>query len=307
MYAKQYDPTRESLYHPGNATDFFQYGPAQIQSEAALCAEMSRLAYVKEKNRLIEYLGRVKFEQIFTIGYFPDDTDTPKGTQLFIAKSTEDQPLGRPLIIVAFRGTEPDDPSDVFDDARFLLVDWFDADGRKMGQVHKGFADALLRNNILESILNKLNEKSAPQPPRILITGHSLGAALATLTGSRIVHTALDIDTHLYTFGSPRVGDNDFAKAVTQVDHNRYVDCSDIVTCVPPKEFGYVHVGLLRYIDRKGHILKSVDEDIITSDRVTGAAYYLVRYAPIPGTAWVREMADHSPINYVSGVTGLRS
>jgi len=42
-------------------------------------------------------------------------------------------------------------------------------------------------------------------------------------------------------------------------------------------------------------------------DRSKAKAHYLIRYAFLPGTVWVREMADHSPINYLSGTAGLRA
>ena len=47
MYKIPYDASRKSLYHPGDADNFFQFGFA-LTDEKVLCAEMSRLAYVKE-------------------------------------------------------------------------------------------------------------------------------------------------------------------------------------------------------------------------------------------------------------------
>jgi hypothetical protein len=136
---------------------------------------------------------------------------------------------------------------------------------------------------------------------RILLTGHSLGAALATLTASRMPLS------NLYTFGSCRVGDASFAEAMGTINNTRFVDCCDLVTRVPPKEFGYVHVGSLRYIDRNGELLDSPSEETINADRLKAAAWYLVRHSFLPGTVFTRDLADHAPINYVSGVMGLRA
>ena len=135
---------------------------------------------------------------------------------------------------------------------------------------------------------------------RVLLTGHSLGAALATLTASRMPLS------HLYTFGSCRVGDASFAEAMRTISHTRFVDCCDLVTRVPPEEFGYVHVGSLRYIDRNGQLLESPSEEAIKADRLKAAAWYLVRHSFLLGTVFTRDLADHAPINYVSGVMGLR-
>lgn len=134
MTVMKYDATRESLYHPGNADNFFQLGPVldlnDAKNEAALCAEMSRLAYVKDENRLVRYLTRAGFQEVLTIGY------DSGGTQLFIAKKQDAN-----LYVVAFRGTEPDDPTDLFTDAKFSLTPWADDAGRKLGEVHTGFAN----------------------------------------------------------------------------------------------------------------------------------------------------------------------
>ncbi|MEI7995488.1 MAG: lipase family protein [Methylococcaceae bacterium] len=224
-----YDASRQSLFHPGDADDFFQNGP--IKNDAALCAEMSRLAYVKDEIRLAQYLNRAGFQKDLAIGY------GSRGTQVFVAGKQSDN-----LAVVAFRGTEPDDPSDLFTDADFIMTTWTDNSGQSLGKVHEGFAKALLANDILEKILTCLD--SLVPATHVLITGHSLGAALATLTASCLP------SSRLYTFGSCRVVDAVFAGAVRTISHDRFVNCCDLVTRVPTKEFGYVHVGSLKYIDR---------------------------------------------------------
>jgi len=289
-----YDASRESLYEPGKADNFFniKHTPIQffLENEAALCVEMSRLAYVKEESRLDKYLGIAGFTKAKAINY------THEGTQVFIASK---QNGDKTLIVISFRGTEKDDPSDLFVDARFLLEPWADNSGNSLGKVHKGFAEALLKDGILEEIKNYLS--SIDRPARVLVTGHSLGAALATLTASRV-----PVD-HLYTFGSCLVGDADFAQTMQKVNHTRFVDCCDIVTLVPPSSFGYTHVGVLKYIDRNGKLRGKVCGLRILIDRLRARADYAVNYALIDGMVLSRDFADHAPINYVSGVTGLRS
>jgi hypothetical protein len=110
MSSIPYDASRKSLYHPGEADNFFQLG--SIPNEAALCAEMSRLAYVKDERLLTQYLGRAGFRQDLALGY------GSRGIQVFIASKQDNN-----LAVVAFRGTELDDPSDLFTDANFLLRD----------------------------------------------------------------------------------------------------------------------------------------------------------------------------------------
>jgi len=286
MLTIPYNATRQALFHPEQADDFFQHGA--ISSDAALCAEMARLAYVKEDGRLRQYLTRARFELIATINY------NAPGTQAFIAKSQTETP--NRIAVMAFRGTQTDDPSDLFMDARFVMTDWT-VDGEKVGRVHEGFASAF------RAVFPKDEDLTSTMPAgvdRMLLTGHSLGAAVATLAASVFQ------PGHLYTFGSPLVGDVDFARSMRDVDHSRYVDCCDMVTRVPPEFLGYVHIGALRYIDQHGSVLGAPSDSAIERDRGEASRSYFFKYAFQLGTVPTRDLADHAPINYVSAIMGLR-
>lgn len=296
-----YDASRKSLYQPGEAVDFFEYD-LDLGDEKVLCAEMARLAYVKEEDKLKTYLDRAGFDLHCMLGY------KSNGTQAFIAKTKPN--LANPTLVVAFRGTEGDDPSDLLADANLLKSPWLDISGNLLGTVHTGFADALLKDpgdgDILSLINAQLNDLNS-QFTNILLTGHSLGAALATLTASYLSQAPLAAKIHLFTFGSPLVGDRDFSEQMASVKHYRYVNCCDLVTRIPPESLGYLHAGVLHYIDRHGGINNSISENVIVEDRLKAAAAYVVDYSYLRGTVWVRELADHSPINYLSGVAGLRA
>ena len=75
----------------------------------------------------------------------------------------------------------------------------------------------------------------------------SLGAALSTLAADRLLNVQ-----GLYTFGSPRVGDDEFQKRF-EPKAFRVVNGKDIVADVPPKG-PYRHVGEHMFIDQKGVI-----------------------------------------------------
>lgn len=101
------------------------------------------------------------------------------------------------------------------------------------GRVHSGFKTAL------EEVWNVLQPEIArlqTQDVKIWLTGHSLGAALATLAADRLP----DVQG-LYTFGSPRLGDRDF-QAHFRVPAYRVVNGDDIVPTVPGKG-PFLHVG----------------------------------------------------------------
>jgi hypothetical protein len=100
------------------------------------------------------------------------------------------------------------------------------------GSVHEGFLQLYcsIRPAIIES-LSQLGGRG-----RLYIAGHSLGAALATLALPDIEASAkVKIDA-LYTFGSPRAGDDAFVRAFNR-DYGRrsfrIANTSDIVTQVP--------------------------------------------------------------------------
>jgi predicted lipase len=90
--------------------------------------------------------------------------------------------------IVIFRGTEPTSWEDIKADVQF----------RRKGGIHRGFKDAL--DDIWVSLIADYNKNAKGK--QLVVTGHSLGAALATLYSHRIC----DPNSVCYTFGSPRVG-----------------------------------------------------------------------------------------------------
>ena len=146
-------------------------------------------------------------------------------------------------IVLAFRGTEPDELSDVLADLNAIP-----RGAMTHGWVHSGFRGELdkLWENIVE-IVNVNKEK------QIYITGHSLGAAMATLATSRIEEFRTVVQ--LTTFGSPRVGTRKFVKNIS-TPHMRFVNNNDIVTKVPLFIMGYKHSGVLQYINFYGNIRK---------------------------------------------------
>jgi hypothetical protein len=182
-----------------------------------------------------------------------------QGTECFVASNSD-------FAIVAFRGTEttprtsaPRDFADIFRD---LLID-FDIIPTRLGQggkVHHGFQKAVddvwLDHDGTEGIASYLSRLDSDGRARtIWVTGHSLGAALATLAAQRC-----DRLHGLYTFGSPRVGDEGFAESFRQlikgkfgIEYYRFVNDKDIVTTVPPQGF-YRHVGSLKHIGSDGGI-----------------------------------------------------
>jgi len=100
------------------------------------------------------------------------------------------------------------------------------------GQVHDGFLRTyeLFRATILESL------RQVGRGDRLLVTGHSLGAGLATLAAADVATVRPGAAPTIYTFASPRVGDRQFASeynARLGSGSYRVANTCDMVVSVP--------------------------------------------------------------------------
>jgi hypothetical protein len=283
-----YSPKKEDLFFPCKNANFFSAGAPK--SDSALCVELARLAYCRSDANFAFNQARITTELArigFTVAGFFESQGTPdgRGTHCFLAVRHDQQ-----LAVVAFRGTDAGDPTDVADDLDAMPVHWDHG-----GNVHRGFKTALAQLVGLEQALQAI-------AGRVLFTGHSLGAAQATLLAS------VKSPSALYTFGSPLVGDSDFVDALKNVRSFRYVDCCDIVTRIPPEALGYQHVGKPYYIARDRSVTFDPGEAVIAQDRFQAFLEYPIKYHAWRGdNVGVRELADHAPVNYVSAVMAATS
>ena len=271
-----YDCTSTALFHPAMRPTLFIEGDAYSPTQIGI--ECARLAYLRGESshddaaRLADALARIGFG---TPHPFVGEFDT----QAFGTYRARDG-----MALVAFRGTEPDRVGDLGSDASAIPVDWVASAGR----VHHGFARSFL------SIRTSIDDWLAALPARddLLLCGHSLGAALATLGAS------IWKPKRLVTIGSPRVGNAAFVATVDASATTRIVDCCDVVTTVPPELIGYTHVGEAVYIDRHGNLPVAPDEGFIRADHFDARAAYAVQCAWRSGNVLLRDLADHAPINY---------
>ena len=290
MRTVPYSAAKADLFTPYLRGNYFTGNEAQ--TTPGLCAELSRLAYARkvpsrafDQQLITSVLARIGFARCG----FLESTQSPGGTHCFTAVGTVPS-SGTPVGLVVFRGTDADDPTDIGDDADLLLTQWPSG-----GHVHRGFFGAL--NDIEPGLDAAVNSLACP----ILFTGHSLGAALATLAASQY-RPAVANNSALYTFGSPRVGDVAFTATLAGMAGRRYVDCTDIVTEIPPPVV-YAHVGPPYYINRNGEITLDPPCVAILEDQAQGEIDYAREYALRPGNVDVRNLADHIPLNYVYAVS----
>jgi len=158
-------------------------------------------------------------------------------TQCFVAATPA-------AVLVAFRGTES-------------LGDWI-ADlnlasiNRPYGTIHRGFHFAYqdIRPQVEQALATLGNRQ-------LLLTGHSLGAALATIAAVELSDRFRIAG--IYTYGQPRVGTSGFRSFFNQRFGNklyRFVNDDDIVPRIPP---GYLHVGKLFHFNPQGSLESTLE------------------------------------------------
>ena len=203
-------------------------------------------------------------------------------------------------LIVAFRGTLPysADDQDTSKEMTFIQ-DWLnDANARpkadpELGSVHGGFEQAFqaVWPGLMQQITAWQKSGKLSATPKVYVTGHSKGGALAMLAAVKLKAAKLPVTT-VTTFGAPRVGGADFARRYAGIDAIRYEDYQDLVPHVPlnaleltlapllrrvidlqgAPEGDFMSVGKLRYVDSDGSIVSPADaaaEDELEKSRLT--------------------------------------
>lgn len=279
---------------------------------AWLLAEMSKLAYFKfefeEKNLIQELASQLshihdtkKIKQHLTEFFKLSQKDAAIGkkklghilkqsgfkliqtfnvddTQAFLCKRDTDD-----MAILAFRGTESNKSKDIKTDLQAFLSK------QENGAIHSGFYAAY--NSVapqIEAELSKL--KNIP----LYITGHSLGGALAIVATQALENDQL---AACYTFGSPRVGNQQFSDTIKTPIY-RLVNTADIVPRMPPGIIIELLVDLLRF---SSAILPHADKiaDWL-NNKVSGYRHYGdMRYLT------ATHKADFSDVTLISNISGL--
>ncbi len=205
-----------------------------------------------------------------------------------------------PVAIVSFRGTERDQWADVATNARVWRIS-LDDEGwpSSWGKLHRGFYHGF--DSVADGqLMDKIAELEGTDV-QIWLTGHSLGGALATTMGARLLK---DMEAGanynlagIYTFGSPRIGNGTFAAKFDETAKSRGVrvvrirNGADIVPELP-KYMGYRHVGTPTYID-EDHLGYGEDPDTGLSNAIADHSMtgYGDGYAPVSG--YYRRVLKH--------------
>ncbi|CAN0420456.1 unnamed protein product [Ascophyllum nodosum] len=166
------------------------------------------------------------------------------------------------VIIVVFRGTL--ESADWATNLKIVTRDVPVAWGLSINcNVHEGFDDGVntvwVGCGMRDMIKSLYNEKGKKR--KLFITGHSLGAALATVTAAHLAFEQNINITAIYTYGSPKIFNGPLAEEFdAKINYGiplkdkcfRCRNNNDIVPSIPP--YPYNHVGTEIYIDRFGNI-----------------------------------------------------
>lgn len=242
-----------------------------------------------------------KFAYLADLVYHPDRIDSKiwnlekkifhektDGQVIVVSHVKED------LVSVSFRGTNTKDKEykNIKTDLDRTKID---ADSVCDGcKVHGGFW-ALYIDLLVET--DQAFEEVMKKKPKakVVITGHSLGGALATIYIGHIFKRWQQLykdRIELITFGSPRVGNDKFAAAINLSigKHNIYrvVYDNDPVSHVPLVSMGFIHVGDGRHYkmkdDRSFTKIDTPDKDVLNPWKFTTVGNHS-KYKTIKGPA----------------------
>lgn len=109
--------------------------------------------------------------------------------------------------------------------------------------IHGGFATSF--EGMEDEMLVLVKAAAAAHPTySLIVTGHSLGGAMATLGGGLLRNNGYPCD--IYTYGSPRVGNQDFAEYISAQAGNEYriTHLQDPVPRLPSHLLTYRHTDM---------------------------------------------------------------
>ena len=188
---------------------------------------------------------------------------------IYVAESDSKVVLGwsATALVISFKGTSS--MTNVRTDIKAWSTPFLSSQAGRTGmKVHIGFYEAWrcggLNTQVLEKAHKVITSAETIDDMRVLVTGHSLGGALATLAAVEIKERDLAVNVTAYTFGAPRVGNKHFTAYSNALVPNAFaiINKEDPVPRIP--KLGYKRTG------------QRVNMSLLTGDLVVNPTYFEV-------------------------------
>ncbi|KAJ7089734.1 alpha/beta-hydrolase [Mycena belliarum] len=211
-----------------------------VESTLSRPAKFARVAYCSTKSITTWTCGG-PCKALPNVTFLQSGGDEGRIPLYFIAHDKSDKSL-----VVAHQGTSSKNILSILNDAKFALADLnvtrFPDTAGKGIKVHSGFQQTFERtaDGLLAGVKKALADTGVK---KVSVTGHSLGAAIATMTGA-FIKKNIDpsVEVTVTGFGLPRGGNKEWADFLDNDVGVTFVsNQNDPVATVPPRFLGYQH------------------------------------------------------------------
>lgn len=213
--------------------DYFSLPSDEYNHSLAQCsAALSGAVYIASFNKSLETpLVEMGFDNI-SIFYSSPTREMPDTvTYAFASKELSD---GTALCLIIIKGTGSN-------------AEWYSNFNIATGSVHQGFSVAA---DLVEQSFKEYTAANEHENVKVLVTGHSRGAAVANMLGARLNKVYGKERVYAYTFATPSVTCEDFASEEYSNIFN-IINPEDFVTSVPLKLWGYKRYGVDLFLPTK--------------------------------------------------------
>ncbi|KAJ9154460.1 hypothetical protein P3X46_027790 [Hevea brasiliensis] len=191
-------------------------------------------------------------------------------------------------VVIAFRGTQEHSIQNWVEDLFWKQLD-LNYPGMPDAMVHHGFYSAYHNTTLRPGILNAVKRaKDYYGDLDIMVTGHSMGGAMAAFCGLDLTVNHKAKNVMVMTFGQPRIGNADFVSYYSRLVPNtiRVTNGHDIVPHLPPyysyfpqktyhhfpREVWLYNIGLGSLVYRVEKVCDVTGEDPTCSRSVSGTS-----------------------------------
>jgi hypothetical protein len=193
--------------------------------------------------------------------------------------------------------------------------------------LHFGFWSSYSR--LRKQLHSAIYEELVSNPGRLLVCGHSLGGAQATACAYDMTRWIIpSVRKHLllsqgraaaekislccYTYGSPRLGGSHFQAAFNKAvpEMQRIICDGDVVTMVPPKWLGFMHVGDENVFDYTGACARNpsfMEKHFAHKTRTNGNSHRMPSYMHAIKMAYHPSMPIQKLLELLKDAYGLNT